>query len=203
MYTVILLVPLHVICCEHNSLYSPSLVIVIGWERTSYDTSENEDMVELCAVITSPALFDRDPFTLQVSCSPGSAGKRMITLEIVRHTRLIHCLSSAAVGEDYQQCPSTIGPFDFGQIPPRACISVDINDDPVPEDPEDFIAVLQPSPDPLISVDPNRDQTTVNIIDNDGKTMHVPAVHCRYGLMMSRLEECPNLRVICFSTYLS
>lgn len=78
-----------------------------------------------------------------------------------------HC--SAALGEDYQQCPSTIGPFDFDMDPPRACIDVDINDDPIPEDAEDFTAVLQPSPDPLISVDPNQDETTVNIIDNDSK----------------------------------
>lgn len=52
-------------------------MITIGWERTSYDTNENEDMVELCAVIRSPAAVDRDPFTLQVTCSPGLAGKRI------------------------------------------------------------------------------------------------------------------------------
>lgn len=74
-------------------------------------------------------------------------------------------LYSAALGEDYQQCPSTIGPFDSS----RACINVDINDDSIPEDSEDFTAVLQPSSDPQISVDPNQDEATVNIIDNDSK----------------------------------
>lgn len=70
-----------VLNCEHIISYesiiitlSLSLVITIGWEMTSYDTSEDEDMVELCAVIQSPAVIDRDPFTLQVACSPGSAG---------------------------------------------------------------------------------------------------------------------------------
>ena len=57
------------------SLLSPSLVITIGWERTSYDATETDDMVELCALITSPAFIDRDPLILQVTCSPGSAGK--------------------------------------------------------------------------------------------------------------------------------
>ena len=71
------------------------------------------------------------------------------------------------MGEDYQQCPSTIGPL--GPAQRRDCINVGINDDPIPEEPEDFIALLEPSPDPLISVDPNRDEATVTITDNDCK----------------------------------
>ena len=71
------------------------------------------------------------------------------------------------MGEDYQQCPSTIGPFGPSQL--GACINIDINDDPIPENPEDFTAVLQPPSDPLISVDPNQNEATVNIADNDGK----------------------------------
>ena len=59
-----------------------------------------------------------------------------------------------------------IGPLSAAQR--RACINVDINDDPIPEDPESFTAVLQPSPDPLISIDPSQDEATVTIIDNDG-----------------------------------
>ena len=41
-----------------------------------YDTNEDNDMVQLCAVITSPSSsdIDRDPFTLSVSCTPDSAG---------------------------------------------------------------------------------------------------------------------------------
>ena len=54
-------------------------MIVVGWETRSYNVSENEDMVELCTVITSPTSFDRDDIlniTFQVSCFPGSAGKK-------------------------------------------------------------------------------------------------------------------------------
>ena len=69
--------------------------------------------------------------------------------------------------EDYNECPSTIGPLSGGQR--RACINVDINDDPIPEEPENFTAVLLPSPDPLISLDPTRTETVVTIGDNDGK----------------------------------
>lgn len=71
------------------------------------------------------------------------------------------------MNEDYNDCPSTIGPFSGGQ--PQACINVDINDDPIPEEPEDFTAILWPSPDPLISLDPSRNMTVVTIVDNDGK----------------------------------
>lgn len=55
---------------------SPSLPpgITVGWEETSYTTNEGDNMVELCAVILSPAMIDRDPFTLTVTCSSGSAG---------------------------------------------------------------------------------------------------------------------------------
>lgn len=80
------------------------------------------------------------------------------------------------MGEDYQPCPSTIGPFDISQDPPRACIMVDINDDVIPEDPENFIAVLESPSDPLLSVDPAQDETDVTIFDNDGKVIYTPSL---------------------------
>ena len=60
---------------------SRSPVIVIGWERSSHNVSEGEDTVELCAQIMSPTTFIRDSivdFNLQVTCSPGLAGKKAI-----------------------------------------------------------------------------------------------------------------------------
>ena len=72
------------------------------------------------------------------------------------------------MNEDYQPCPSSIGPFDLTQDPPRACIMVDIIDDSIPEDGESFIAVLTPPTDPLVSILSGEDQTNVTIFDNDG-----------------------------------
>ena len=72
-----------------HSLQFIYIVIVVGWERPDYDTSEDEDMVELCAVIRSPSEIDRDPFTLVVSCTPGSAGEQMALLLRVNSNFLV------------------------------------------------------------------------------------------------------------------
>lgn len=73
------------------------------------------------------------------------------------------------LNEDYQQCPSNIGPFDFTVDPPRACVQVDIIDDQIPEDGQYFTATLGSSSDPLLRVDPVEDVTNVTILDNDGE----------------------------------
>lgn len=46
---------------------------------------------------------------------------------------------------------------------------VDINDDLIPEEGEEFIAVLDTPTDPLVSIVPGQDITNVTIFDNDGK----------------------------------
>ena len=78
----------------------------------------------------------------------------------------MHCV---VLNDDYQQCSSTIGPFDLNVDPPRACIQVDIADDQIPEDEEYFTATLGSPSDPLLRVGPN-DVTNVSIFDNDGET---------------------------------
>ena len=79
---------------------------------------------------------------------------------------------TAALNEDYQPCPSTVGPFDLSSDPPRACIQVAINNDIIPENDEYFTATLGSPTDPLLRVDPDEAVTNVTIFDNDGETSY-------------------------------
>ena len=63
---------------EYHTVIIAHVVISIGWERSAYQTNEDLDTVELCAVVRSlsQSEINRDAFSFPVGCSSGSAGYR-------------------------------------------------------------------------------------------------------------------------------
>ena len=69
--------------CDHY-IFSDA---VVGLEKTFYSVSEDDGMLEVCAIVTSPDIGCpiQFPFQVSLSTTDGSAGTDFIIIDIIYH----------------------------------------------------------------------------------------------------------------------
>ena len=148
----------------------------MGLEKTFYQVSESEGVVEVCATVSRPNGNLTCPISFQfdVSLSTGdnSAGIR-------------YC-SAVCLHDDCSTTFSTVAPMDyidvstilmFGACARRHCVNVSIVDDDVLEMTESFTVTLEriSGLDSRITLDPV--DGVIEITDDDGEYSYVVVIH--------------------------
>ena len=123
----------------------PFAEVTVGFERSLYEVRENNNEVEVCAVIISGQIA-RD-----ISV--------MFTTED----------DSAMSPQDYTAQSTGLT---FSEPSTRACVDIDIADDDIFELDETFFGRLTSS-DSAVNIDPGRQQTTVQINDEDSTLQYL------------------------------
>ena len=119
--------------------------VTVGFERSLYEVREDNNEVEVCAVIIS--------------------GQIARDISIMFSTED----DSAVSPQDYTAQSTGLT---FSASSTRACVDIDIVDDEIFEVDETFFGSLVSS-DAAVNIDPNRQQTTVQINDEDS-TLQCP-----------------------------
>ena len=152
------------------SLYT---VILVGFETDLLSVNESAGSVELCVrIFTNPTLFPNHTeinFFLDLISTTGSASKALlfwlhgffICIDLLTHTDSL----------DFGQITDSNNPlvaFTSDPSTHRQCFEVDITDDLILEDTENFFLNLTLSANYTIPVVVFPDSAQVNIIDDDG-----------------------------------
>ena len=76
--------------CDHY-IFSAA---VVGLEKTIYSVSEDDGMLEVCAIVTTPDIGCpiQFPFQVSLSTTDGSAGTDIIIIDIIYHVIVSSCL---------------------------------------------------------------------------------------------------------------
>ena len=170
--------------------------MLIGIEPpTNRNIREDTDQtVEYCVVISVPdmnATIQRSDFSVCVSTVDGTAMGENINILFISisqhhevyltlvHYNLITLDITSPAGQDYQAVTNMrLGPF--GNSDRRQCFDFNIMNDANPEEPEDFMVIVQFCPGEAqpqrVHIDPQTGTTT--IMDDDGElhVMHDDAV---------------------------
>ena len=142
--------------------------MVVGFERTVLNVSENAGKVEICVNISQPsnAPIEIHSFNLTVKTQAGTAGQHKYD-SCVDILRINHFALSSDL-RDFLPISQTLE--GFGNSVRRQCFSVNITDDAVREDAETFTVTLErPSNRSLPKILIRPAMVTVTILDNDGE----------------------------------
>ena len=143
--------------------------MVVGFERTVLNVSENAGKVEICVNISQPsnAPIEIHSFNLTVKTQAGTAGQHKYE-SCVDISKINHAFALSSDLQDFQPIYQSLE--GFGNSVRRQCVNVTITDNDVREDAETFTVTLErPSNRSLPKILIRPAMVTVTILDNDGK----------------------------------
>ena len=117
----------------------------VGFQQLRYSVNENGVSVEVCAVIEQGEIEGNVVVNIQTSDR------------------------SAVAVDDYTALQNAVLTFEAPST--RACTNININNDQLYEIDEDFVATLT-TPDPSrVVINPARDETNIEILDDDSESL--------------------------------
>ena len=137
----------------------------VGWTSTSYTSDEPDRAVTVCAELTSGAIVRS--VSVHYSTMDGTAQGN---LQMILHCSLLFVLLyiSCTGPQDFTEVSNTEITFQPSSVSVPQCREIQIEDDNVLENNETFQVILATSDR---AVDINLTTATVNILDDDRKTI--------------------------------
>ena len=124
--------------------------MTVGFEDLTYSVDENEGVVEVCAIIEQGEI------------------QGTIVVNIQTNDR------TAIAGSDYTALQNA--QLSFVSPSTRACTNIDITNDQLYENDENFVARLSTLDPSRVRINPARDESNVEILDDDSKSASVAQI---------------------------